>query len=137
MDRAASLTSMFNLIDVSQSGSLDRAELSAAFGIHSEEFLSHLDDNHDQKLSCDEFVAGIADFCKHLSDEEFQAQWLDRMAETIAGSATVSWEEVHCEGEVPSTRSSHSFSFNPADGMVYLWGGEHEARTPIDSKREG
>lgn len=41
------------------------------------------------------------------------------------------WENITCEGDLPVTRSSHDVSY--INGIVYVFGGENIARTPIDS----
>ena len=42
------------------------------------------------------------------------------------------WRQIELT-EKPLGRSSHGVSFNPVDGYVYCWGGEHVARHAIDN----
>lgn len=69
-----------------------------------------------------------------MSDDEFKASWLKRMDGCIEQATVGRWTNIQAEGDSPVTRSSHGVSFNPEDGHLYLWGGEHEARHAIDSK---
>lgn len=50
----------------------------------------------------------------------------------MATSITYSWERICTDSTPPQARSSHEISF--VGGSCYLWGGEHVARTPIDSE---
>merc|ERR1719272_628830 len=85
MDRTAELTSRFALIDSNQNGSLEKSELAAVFGEHAESFLQFCDaGDKDGSLTSDEFVNGILGDTKELSDEQFTADWLERMSSCIA-----------------------------------------------------
>ena len=55
--------------------------------------------------------------------------YLNNMSDS---APSIDWVEVKGAAGVPSTRSSHGISV--IGNRVYLYGGEHEARTPIDSK---
>lgn len=41
------------------------------------------------------------------------------------------WERLHQHGDDPGERSSHSLTF--IDGNLLLFGGEHEARIPVNN----
>merc|ERR1712166_1549211 len=85
MDRTAELSSRFALIDSNQNGSLEKSELAAVFGEHAESFLQFCDaGDKDGSLTSDEFVNGILGDTKELSDEQFTADWLERMSSCIA-----------------------------------------------------
>eukprot|EP00656_Telonema_subtile_P005722 TRINITY_DN12614_c0_g1_i1.p1 TRINITY_DN12614_c0_g1~~TRINITY_DN12614_c0_g1_i1.p1 ORF type:complete len:384 (+),score=106.90 TRINITY_DN12614_c0_g1_i1:28-1152(+) len=88
MDREAELKNRFALIDVDSNGSLEKSELAAVFGEHADEFLKFCDGNSDGALTSAEFVTGILDDTKDMSDEDFQTHWLDRMS-TCIGEAVV------------------------------------------------
>jgi len=45
---------------------------------------------------------------------------------------SVVWRKISSSGDIPVARSSHSMS--ALGTRVYVYGGEHEARTPIDSR---
>eukprot|EP00657_Telonema_sp_P-1_P006923 TRINITY_DN26429_c0_g1_i1.p2 TRINITY_DN26429_c0_g1~~TRINITY_DN26429_c0_g1_i1.p2 ORF type:complete len:163 (-),score=40.64 TRINITY_DN26429_c0_g1_i1:10-498(-) len=108
-------------------------ELTNVFGNFASEFLKFCDENNDESLSREEFIAGILKDTQDLSDDDFQRDWLDRMSQSIQDAKIGQWQQIPSEGEIPKTRSSHGLSFNPDDGHLYLWGGEHEARHAIDS----
>ena len=56
----------------------------AVFGEHAEEFLKFCDAGEkDGVLTCEEFCAGIIEDTKEMSDDEFKANWLDRMSKCI------------------------------------------------------
>ena len=100
----------------------------------------------NQAITCDEWLAGIINDTGDLSEEDFQATWVTRMGTCIADaeaaeaaaapkmavSGKTTWTQVEC-AESPKERSSHGLTYNPDDGSVYCWGGEHVARTAIDS----
>jgi len=60
------------------------SEMKAVFGDHAAEFLRFCDKDDDKSLTCDEFTTGIVGDTGDMSDEDFQAQWLDRMSSCIA-----------------------------------------------------
>jgi len=141
-----SLTALFGKIDKNANGSLDMAELKRVFGDMAEQFLKFCDQDSDKAITCDEWLAGIINDTGDLSEEDFQATWVTRMATCVAdaeaaeaaaapkmaASGKATWEQVTC-AESPKERSSHGLTYNPDDGSVYCWGGEHVARTAIDS----
>jgi quinol monooxygenase YgiN len=83
IDKKVELTERFNIIDTNGSGALELAELEACFGEHAGEFLQFCDKNTDKAISAEEFVTGITDNSEGMSDEDFKAQWLDRMSSVI------------------------------------------------------
>jgi quinol monooxygenase YgiN len=87
VDRAAELKTRFGQIDTNNNGSLEKSELIAVFGEHADEFLKFCDGDQDGSLTSDEFVNGIVGDCDGMSDEDFQANWLDRMSKCIADAA--------------------------------------------------
>lgn len=49
-----------------------------------------------------------------------------------AGRAAMKWRQLPQSGDVPLARSSHTVT--AVGGKLYLWGGEHKPREPIDSQ---
>mmetsp|Transcript_11900 Transcript_11900/g.25566 ORF Transcript_11900/g.25566 Transcript_11900/m.25566 type:complete len:342 (+) Transcript_11900:55-1080(+) len=43
------------------------------------------------------------------------------------------WHHLAQSGDVPEARSSHSITYVPSTSKLYLFGGEHDPRTPISS----
>eukprot|EP00658_Telonema_sp_P-2_P079947 TRINITY_DN7869_c0_g1_i2.p1 TRINITY_DN7869_c0_g1~~TRINITY_DN7869_c0_g1_i2.p1 ORF type:complete len:385 (+),score=132.37 TRINITY_DN7869_c0_g1_i2:67-1221(+) len=79
MDRAEELKTLFAAIDVNKNGKLEKQELINVFGDHHVEFLTFCDENEDGEITSEEFVAGIVADTEDLSDEDFQATWINRM----------------------------------------------------------
>jgi len=84
MDQAAAKTTLEGLFDridalISKDGVASYDELKAVFGEHADEFLQFCDKDSDKKLSKDEFTEGILKDCDGLSQEDFNANWAQRM----------------------------------------------------------
>merc|ERR1711998_305302 len=86
MDRSAALKNLFDRIDAlcSKDDALDMDELKAVFGEHADEFIKYCDGQGeagavDAKLTFEEFKTGILADTKDMSDDDFKANWIDRM----------------------------------------------------------
>merc|ERR1711998_4580 len=77
----ATLEGLFDRIDalVTQDGVASKEELAKVFGEHAAEFLQFCDKDSDEKLSKDEFTSGILNDCGEMSQEDFNANWAERM----------------------------------------------------------
>merc|ERR1711977_388601 len=82
----ATLGGLFDRIDalIKKDGEASKKELEAVFGEHAGEFLKFCDKDADEKLTKDEFTAGILADCDGMSQEDFDAQWANRMEEVVA-----------------------------------------------------
>jgi len=84
MDAAAAKTTLEGLFDridalINQDGQASYEELQAVFGEHADEFLKFCDKDDDKKLTKDEFTGGILKDCDGMSQEDFNANWAERM----------------------------------------------------------
>ena len=81
MSRKETLGALFDRIDalINKDGHASKEELTAVFGEHAGDFLSHCDENADAQLTKEEFVDGILHDVEGMSDDDFQAQWANRM----------------------------------------------------------
>merc|ERR1712110_866258 len=85
MNREEELRKLFDRIDAleSKDKSLSMGELKKVFGEHADEFIKFCDGqaggDGDKALSFDEFKSGILNDAKDLTEDEFKAQWVDRM----------------------------------------------------------
>merc|ERR1711998_268513 len=64
---------------INQDGQASYEELQAVFGEHADEFLKFCDKDDDKKLTKDEFTGGILKDCDGMSQEDFNANWAERM----------------------------------------------------------
>merc|ERR1719473_2565806 len=89
MDREGELKTLFGRIDalVEKDESLSMDELKAVFGEHADEFIKYCDGQaggeEDKKLTFDEFKSGILADTKDMTDDEFKANWVDRMTQCV------------------------------------------------------
>merc|ERR1719446_532535 len=83
--REDSLKALFDRIDAlnEKDEHLDATELKAVFGEHADEFIKYCDGQAggetEGKLTFAEFKTGILNDTADMSDEDFQANWVDRM----------------------------------------------------------
>jgi len=75
------LEGMFDRIDalISQDNVVSEDELKKVFGESASEFLAFCDKDSDKKLTKDEFTSGILGNSEGMSQEEFDATWVQRM----------------------------------------------------------
>merc|ERR1712006_47160 len=84
-EREKQLQELFDRIDKLEEAdkSLSMGELKKVFGEHADEFIKFCDGqaggDEDKALSFDEFKSGILNDAKDLTEDEFKAQWVDRM----------------------------------------------------------
>merc|ERR1711934_741244 len=84
----ATLGGLFDRIDalIKKDGEASKKELEAVFGEHAGEFLKFCDKDADEKLTKDEFTAGILGDCDGMSQEDFDANWANRMEGVVAAA---------------------------------------------------
>jgi len=80
------LTSLFQKVDVNANGALCLSELKRVFGEHAGQFLTFCDGDDDKEISVDEWLKGILGDTADLSEEEFQATWVERMGGCVAAA---------------------------------------------------
>jgi len=81
-----SLAALFAQVDVNGNGKLEYTELTRVFGEFAEQFLEFCDQDKDKEITCEEWTAAIIKDTADLSEEDFQAQWVTRMAESLAAA---------------------------------------------------
>merc|ERR1719272_1475032 len=91
MDKEAAkvtLETLFGRIDslIAKDGKASKAELSKVFGEHADQFLQFCDKDGDSDLTCEEFCAGILTDAADMSQEDFDANWADRMEGVVAAA---------------------------------------------------
>jgi len=82
--REEKMVELFAKIDSNGNGELEVSELKSVFGDFAEQFLAHCDLDSDAKITPKEWVAGILQETKEMSDDDFQTEWASRMEECIA-----------------------------------------------------
>merc|ERR1712072_470166 len=82
----ATLGGLFDRIDalIKKDGEASKEELKAVFGDHAGEFLKFCDKDENESLSKDEFTSGILGDCEGMSQEDFDANWANRMEGVVA-----------------------------------------------------
>merc|ERR1711981_140015 len=71
---------------ITKDGQASYEELTAVFGEHADEFLQFCDKDTDKKLTRDEFTSGILGDCDGMSQEDFNANWANRMEGVVAAA---------------------------------------------------
>jgi fructose-bisphosphate aldolase class I len=82
-----SLAALFAQVDVNANGKLEYSELTRVFGEFADQFLEFCDQDKDKEITVEEWTAAIIKDTADLSEEEFQAQWVTRMTESLAAAA--------------------------------------------------
>jgi len=84
-----SLAALFAKVDVNANGKLEYNELTRVFGDFADQFLEFCDQDKDKEITVEEWTAAIIKDTADLSEEDFQAQWVTRMAESLAAAPAV------------------------------------------------
>ena len=82
----ASLAELFAQVDVNNNGKLEFSELTRVFGDFADQFLEYCDQDKDKEITCQEWTDAIIRDTAELSEEEFQAQWVVRMSESLTAA---------------------------------------------------
>jgi cysteine synthase A len=82
-----SLAALFAKVDVNANGKLEYSELTRVFGEFADQFLEFCDQDKDKEITVEEWTAAILKDTADLSEEDFQAQWVTRMTESLAAAA--------------------------------------------------
>jgi nucleoside diphosphate kinase len=84
-----SLAALFAQVDVNANGKLEYSELTRVFGEFADQFLEYCDQDKDKEITVEEWTTAIIRDTADLSEEDFQAQWVTRMTESLAAAKPV------------------------------------------------
>jgi len=107
-----SLAALFAKVDVNANGKLEYNELTRVFGDFADQFLEFCDQDKDKEITVEEWTAAIIKDTADLSEEDFQAQWVTRMTESLAAAPPAA----PAKTSIPKT----SLSSGPSIPMVGL-----------------